>query len=228
MSDDTYRVGQEWRRDGAAMVIISGMLLGGLLALPHLPARVPTHWNAAGQVNGWSSPLGAVLPPPVIAMGLWLLLLFLPTIDPRQRNYVAFAGLYRGIRLGLVLLMALIEALTLAGPLGHPVHMALVLPLAVAALIVFVGNSLGRVRPNYFVGIRTPWTLSDPEVWRRTHRFSAPLFVIGGLVTAAGVLLPGSWRIAAALAGVGGAALAAVVYSYVAWRRAPHPPSSPD
>ncbi len=210
------------------MVIIVGMVVGGLLAVPHLPTRVPTHWNAAGQANGWSSPLVAVLTPPVIALGIWLLLLFLPTIDPRQRNYAAFASLYRGIRLGLVLLMALVEALTLTGPLGHPVHVALVLPLAVAALIVFLGNSLGRVRSNYFVGIRTPWTLSDPEVWRRTHRFAAPLFVLGGLVCAAGVLLPGSWRIVAMLVGVGGAALAAVVYSYVAWRRAPHRPSAPD
>ncbi len=82
-----------------------------------------------------------------------------------------------------------------------------------------MGNSLGRVRHNYFVGIRTPWTLANEEVWRRTHRFAAPIFVVDGLVAAVGLVLPAPWRLYPLLAGIGGAALASVVYSYAAFRR---------
>ncbi len=222
MSEDaptTYRVGTELRRDVAVPVVVALMLAVGLILLPHLPPRVVTHWNAAGQPNGWSAPLAAVLLPPALALGIWLLLLLLPAIDPRRANYATFLGFYRGLRLAVVLVAAAAQAATLWAAAGHGTGGLPLTQLVVAALFVFVGNSLGRVRPNYFVGIRTPWTLANEEVWRRTHRFAAPLFVAGGLVAALGIVLPAAWRVVALIVGVAGAAVVSVVYSYFAFRR---------
>lgn len=214
-----YRVAVEWRRDIVAPIMILLMLVGGAMAYPHLPARVPIHWNLAGEANRWSGPLFAVLFAPAMALAVWLLLLVLPAIDPRRENYAAFIGFYRTLRLGIVMIFAAVQALTLSAGLGRPEGRPDAVLLVVAALFVFIGNSLGRVRHNYFVGVRTPWTLANEEVWRRTHRFAGPLFVAAGLVGAVGLLLSAPWQLAPLLIGVAGVAVATVVYSYLAYRR---------
>jgi len=84
---------------------------------------------------------------------------------------------------------------------------------------VLLGNVMGQVRHNYFVGIRTPWTLADEEVWRRTHRMGGRLFVLGGLAIAAGGLVGGPWLVAAILTSLTVAGLGPVVYSYWIWRQ---------
>ncbi|MDA8336903.1 MAG: SdpI family protein [Peptococcaceae bacterium] len=163
-----------------------------IYAYPHLPVRVPVHWNWQGQANGWGSPFSGAFLTFFITVGLYLLLLVIPVIDPRRANYGRFEDTYRFLRLVLVLFLVALHWVTLAGALGWPVSMKQVTMTAVAALFLVLGNVMGRLKQTWFVGIRTPWTLSDDGVWTRTHRLGGRVWVVAGLVGIAGGLMSGA------------------------------------
>ncbi|MBE3584372.1 MAG: SdpI family protein [Limnochordaceae bacterium] len=179
-----YRLSwEEVRRDWPIWILLTGSVAAGLWAYPRLPERVPIHWDLQGRPNGWGSPFTAALGIPLLSIGIYLLMLVTPLIDPKRANYARFTGFYRGLRWGLVGVLTATYAAALAYGLGHPVDIGLFAALAVGLLWIYIGNSLGRVRYNYFVGIRTPWTLADETVWQRTHRVGGRLFVLTGLLT---------------------------------------------
>jgi immunity protein, SdpI family len=203
-----------------APAVIVAMLIFGLAVYGRLPARVPSHWDINGQVNDTMSRSWAVLLLPAITAGLWLLMLVLPRIDPRRASYPAFSGTYQLFLNALALFMAVLYVATLGTALGWPVSVPQIIGASTGLLFIVLGNELGRVKPNWFIGIRTPWTLSDPEVWRRTHRIGGRLFFAAGLlIVLASILLPASLSGVAVLIGGLGAALLSVGYSYLAWRQ---------
>ncbi|CAN5920655.1 hypothetical protein BH24BAC1_BH24BAC1_30840 [soil metagenome] len=162
-----------------------------LLALPvifllavgdQLPARVPIHWNVRGEADGYGSPFMLVL----LNVGLYLLLLLVPKIDPRKRNYALFQESYYKLRIILAVFVTLLTGTILLNGLGYAIDVARVVGLSVLLLLAFIGNYLTTIRPNWFVGIRTPWTLSNDTVWKRTHQLVGKLWFFGGL---AGFLL---------------------------------------
>lgn len=188
-----------------------------LWAYPHLPAQVATHFNLRGQPNGWSSrPVAAVLSP---ALGIVLALVFavLPHIDPRRANYALFGPTYWTIANAVLVFVAAVHVLSLGKALGWDVNMSRVTSLGVGGLFVLLGNLMTRIRPNWFVGIRTPWTLSSDTVWRKTHRVGGIAFVASGFCIAATALFASPWALYAAIAVAAAAALGSVVYSYVLW-----------
>jgi uncharacterized membrane protein len=140
-------------------------------------------------------------------------------IDPRRENYAKFQKTYdlvvnTALTMGLVL-----QGITIAAAAGAPLPLERVFPLLLAAVFVVIGNALPRARPNWWFGIRTPWTLSNDRVWERTHRVGGYLFVALGIAMAATIVLP--VNVAFVAMGILGAAaaLSAVIYSYVAWRQ---------
>jgi uncharacterized membrane protein len=192
----------------------------GLGALPFLPNPSPIHWNAAGEVDGYGSPLLAALLTPGIATLLVVLAPLLPRLDPRGRNYEAFRGTYELIMNGLLLFFTALQIVTLGYALGWPVSVPRVIGVGVGLLFALIGNELGRVQPNYFVGVRTPWTLADPEVWRRTHRVGGRVFAgVGVLIALSSLLLPLPPLAVVVIAGALGAAVFLFGYSYWLWRR---------
>jgi uncharacterized membrane protein len=191
----------------------------GILALPFLPAQVPSHWNIAGEVDGYSSPLTAALLTPALILALAVILPRLPKIDPRRENYAQFQGTYALTINAIALFLTALHLLTLAFALGAGFDLARLVFLGLGLLIAVIGNELGRVQPNYFMGIRTPWTLADDEVWRRTHRLGGRLLAVAGALTAlAALLLPLPVAAPLGLAFILGAAAFAVWYSYRVWR----------
>lgn len=191
----------------------------GILALPFLPAQVPSHWNIAGEVDGYSSPLTAALLTPALILALAVILPHLPKIDPRRENYAQFQGTYALTINAIALFLTALHLLTLAFALGAGFDLARLVFLGLGLLIAVIGNELGRVQPNYFMGIRTPWTLADDEVWRRTHRLGGRLLAVAGALTAlAALLLPLPVAAPLGLAFILGAAAFAVWYSYRVWR----------
>jgi uncharacterized membrane protein len=149
---------------------------------------------------------------------IWGFCYWLPAIDPRRANYTKFRGAYDLVVAAILGLMLIVHSAVLAVGLGVNVPLPVVISLAVGTMLMIVGNVLPRARPNWFFGIRTPWTLSSDRVWERTHRLGGRAMVVAGLIIAISGFTPPPWPgILIAVAAVG-AAVIPIVYSYVVWR----------
>lgn len=217
--DDKLSVRRAVRGDLPVLVLFLASLVAGLALYPRIQGPVPMHWNFQGQVDQMGSPLWAVLFFPLMAAGVYVLLLYLPVLDPRRANYSRFAPTMRLFRWTLVVSMTAIQWVSLAPGLGLPVDPSRWVRVLVGALFAVLGNSLGQLRSSYFVGIRTPWTLADDRVWQRTHRIGGRLLVVAGLVgVASGLLGNVSGSIVFGLA-LSVAVLYTIVFSYLEYRR---------
>jgi immunity protein, SdpI family len=151
--------------------------------------------------------------------GAWLLLRFLPRIDPRAPNYAKMQSTYDFMINAVLTLLLVVHAMVLAAGLGYAVPVARITPVLIGALFVTLGNVLPRARPNWWFGIRTPWTLSSDRVWARTHRVGGYAMTAAGIVILAGAALPGVWPFALFIVSAAVAAILPIVYSYLAWRQ---------
>jgi uncharacterized membrane protein len=199
------------------LAVIAAMLVFALAVFPRLPETIPTHWNFAGEADGWSPRFPSAFFMPGTALAIWLLALVLPRIDPRRERYPAFAETY-WLLIGLTLLfLAGMQVVVLGVALGWPLDVGRVVPAGTGLLFIGIGNVLPRVRSNWWMGIRTPWTLSSERVWQRTHRVGGRVFVAAGLLFVLVAVFPvGEWVIPAIIFG---AVLGTTAYSYFAWRR---------
>ncbi len=188
-------------------------------AWPHLPARMATHWNADFQADSWSSKAVAAGLFPGLVLVVWLGLPLLRRIDPKREQYAQWEPTFWLVLNILVLMLSVIEAAAIGYNLGWPVEMRQVMLWVMGLMFAGLGNYLPRVRPNWWIGIRTPWSLSSDVVWRETHRVGGKALVLGGLAMIAASFAPAA--IAGRL-GIGAllvALLVPTVYSYVLWRR---------
>ena len=207
--------------DASSAVLIAGMLLYGALSYATAPERYPMHWNLHGEVDRYGGRFEGLFAMPLIALGVWLVLRFVPRIDPGRANYANFIPAWATLQVAIIALLTAVHGFIQAAARGRAIEVRTVVPLAVGALFVVLGNLLGKLRPNWFFGIRTPWTLSSAESWNRTHRAGGWVFVLLGLLTmATAVVAPGrSILIMTGLVLLSSLGLA--VYSYVVWRRDP-------
>jgi len=205
------------RADVLGLALIGGVVVLAATLYGRLPATVPTHWNWAGQPDGFlPKPLGAFLLPLVAAV-TWAVLAVLPALSPRGFSMERFRGTYDVLRTTIVGFLVLVAMAQLLVAAGWRLRLDVVIPVAVGLLLAILGNYMGKVRRNFFVGIRTPWTLASEEVWLRTHRVAGKLFAAAGVLVAAGGLLgAGVWVLPLA---VGVAALGSVAVSYVYFRQ---------
>ena len=163
-------------------VILLAGLAGALVCLPSLPDQIPIHWNTAGEIDGWGSRASAFWLP-LVGLGCNLLFALLPKIDPRRENYSKFSGAYGAFRLIFSLFWTGMVLLTLYSAYAPgALEVGRLIPAAVGILFCVLGNYMPKFKPNYFVGIRTPWTLASENVWRRTHRLGGLLWFFGGLL----------------------------------------------
>lgn len=150
----------------------------------NFPPTVPTHWNIAGEVDGWGSKFVAAFVIPLIILGMYLMFLFLPLLDPKKERYSQFAKVYHVFKTILVVFMAIIYFITSFSGLGYNIPVATIIPILVGLLFVIIGNYMSKLKMNWFVGIKTPWTLSSEEVWNKTHRVGGKIFIISGIIIA--------------------------------------------
>jgi uncharacterized membrane protein len=191
-------------------------------AYGRLPETVATHWNLQGTPDGFSSRFWAVVGMPLVTLGLTGVFNVLPKVDPRRENYAKFLDSYWLIANAILVFTGVVHGLILANGLGYTVQVDRLLPVGVGLLLVFLGNYLTRIEPNWFIGVRTPWTLSSDAVWRKVHRTAGWLFVIGGLVIAVGAFAPRSAFVPLFIVTIVAAAGIPVVQSYVLWKREQH------
>jgi uncharacterized membrane protein len=142
-----------------------------------LPESMPVHFDVHGNPNGFGSRLVYVFMP----IGLYFLMLVLPKIDPRKANYVVFEGSYYRIRLIMAIFIGLLDSMVIWGVVSNNNVIHKLLPITIFLLLMLIGNYMGNFRPNYFVGIKVPWTLNSDEVWVRTHKLAGKLWFWGSL-----------------------------------------------
>lgn len=202
----------------AATAVVILVTLGlTLAAYPLLPPVIGSHWDASGTVNGWMiKEIGLVVVPFILLVCIGLFLL-LPRIDPLKDNYDRFRPWYNGFVLVFSLTLLAVQALIILGNMGYGVNIVLFFPVIFGLLFVYTGLMIRHAEPNWFVGIRTPWTLSSPDVWRKTHERGGLLFVIAGVVSCLGALA-GPSAIAFIIVPVLAVSAYTVVYSYLLFR----------
>jgi uncharacterized membrane protein len=183
------------------------------------PARIPTHWNARGEIDRWGSAVSVFILP-FAAVMVVALMAVLPRLDPRRANWNRFQPEVRVIVNVLVMFLAWVELATFGSHVfGWKIDEGRSTLAATGVLLMVIGNYLPRIRSNWFFGIRTPWTLSSERVWRETHRVGGRAFVAAGVMVALAMFAPASVADVAVAVTVGAAVVVPVAYSYLAWRR---------
>ena len=206
----------------AALIAI--MFAAACWGFSQLPANasIPIHFDGAGVVDGWGSPLTLFLLPGIAAFNC-MLMWALPRIDPRGQNLVRSARAHGVVWLAVTVVLALIQGIMVASALGIDQHRGTLLSVLIGGLLIVIGNVMGKIRWNSTVGIGTPWALADERVWDKTQRFGGRMLVGSGIVVVVSALSPalqphlGIVIIASVLA----ATLASFVQSYVYWRSDP-------
>jgi uncharacterized membrane protein len=201
---------------GAAAVILAAFA-GTVVAYPQLPAVVPLHWDAHGNVNGWGPKWSLFLYGPGLMALFVLLFSVLPWLSPKKFEIDSFRATYLYIMMTLVALLAYIHVLVLGAALGVALDMSRAIMGGVCLLIALMGNVLGKVRRNFYIGVRTPWTIANEQVWNATHRFAAKTFFAGGVAGLLAVILRAPFWVP--MSAILIAALSPVIYSLLFYKR---------
>jgi uncharacterized membrane protein len=209
-------------RNSLLLVGLGLMLLAvglSVWAYPLLPEVVPSHWDLAGHVNGYLPRFIAVAIVPAIAVLTSVLAIVLPAISPRNYRFGGAVNEYYEAMIAVLAMLVAVHFLLLrAEIMGKAPPIALIFAL-IGLLLAALGVLIGKVPKNFFMGIRTPWTLANDEVWLRTNRLASRLMVVGGLAIVVLSVLPPAWMIGAFVAIILIAALVPIVYSYALYKR---------
>jgi uncharacterized membrane protein len=186
---------------------------------PRLPEMVPTHWDARGHVNGYLPKPYGVYVLPFIMLVLHGFLWLVPRLS-RKTPRASVGRAYEAVHSITLAFLLFVTMVSLRAAAGEKIPIVQTIGVALGLLLIVIGNLLGKVRRNFFLGIRTPWTLANDEVWLRTHRLGGKTFVVGGVVVIVGVLLGANIGLCGAVALL--AALIPAAYSYLVYRRLQH------
>ncbi len=152
-----------------------------ILIYPALPEKIPTHWNIKGEIDAYGNKnfifLTALLP-----IIVYLLLIYIPEIDPRKNSYLKHQKTYTILINILIPFFILLQWISILSALGYELNISRIIPLAVGILLMVIGNYMGQIRPNYTFGIKLPWTLADETVWKKTHRVGGFVFILIGFI----------------------------------------------
>lgn len=184
--------------------------------------EMPGHWNFAGKADGYVNKTVGIYLLPVIALILYLSMLVIPKIEVYQKNLEGFDQQFWGFRVVLVFVMGAIYVATLLPSLGYwgNIDPVWIMVPAIALLFFYVGYMLNFTKRNYFIGVRTPWTLADEKIWEKTNHLASKLFWICGVLTLVSLISPADFRLWIILLPVVLAAIIATLYSLYEYKKA--------
>lgn len=184
-----------------------------------LPDQMASHWNTANQVDGYISRFWGAFLMPVVAVGMLLMFLVIPQIDPLKANIAKFRKYFNAFILLMVVFLVYLHILTILWNLGHDqFNMGSALLPALGLIFIFAGVMMRQAKRNFFIGIRTPWTLSSDFVWEKTHQLGSTLFIASGILALLGAFFV-EYAVWFILAPVLGATLFLFVYSYLLYQK---------
>lgn len=197
------------------MVVLISILIS-FFVYPLMPEQLATHWNSQGVADGFSGKWSTFLMPIVIT-AIAVLFTVLPMIDPLKKNIEKFRKYYEYFILILVLFFLVIQGQMLLWNLGYEISPNYVMPVGIGLLFFYIGVLCDHSKRNWFIGIRTPWTLSSEKVWEKTHKLGAVLFKLSGIIAIFGVL--SKYVLWFVLVPALLTALITIVYSYVIYKK---------
>jgi len=202
------------------LLMLVGATLTGLLLWNRLPDPMASHWGPNDEVNGYISKFWGVFLLPLITLGMFLLFRIIPSIDPLKANIAQFRDVFNLFISLIVAFMVYLYILTLRWNLGYTnFEMSKAMLPAMGILFFFIGYLLRKAKRNFFIGIRTPWTLSSDYVWDETHRLGSVLFMASGALAFIGSIFGGMLAFWFLFVPLIGSALITLVYSYVLYQR---------
>jgi uncharacterized membrane protein len=201
----------------AGVVMTAAALIYAWALYPALPELIPIHWNLRGEVDGWGDKQWAIYFMPGM-MALFIAMLYaLPGLSPGQFALEPFRETFNYVMVLCMALFGYLHVLMLQAALHPEVETGRLLITGLCLFFALTGNELREVRRNFWVGVRTPWTLASDEVWMATHRLAARLMVGAGMVGALGIWL--GMPVAQCFGLLMAALLVPVVYSYFLYQR---------
>ena len=205
---------KNWKTLLIASIVMLLPVLVGVILWDQLPEQMPSHWDAAGEIDGWTSKPLAVFGLPALMLAIYWVCVIGTSADPKKDNH---SGKVVQLILWIVpILSVVMHTATYAAALGKAVRMEMIMPIILGLIFTIIGNYLPKCRQNYTIGIKIPWTLNSEENWNKTHRFAGRLWVVCGLGIMVTGFLGGFWyAMTLTLLMV----LAPVLYSYLLHRR---------
>ena len=182
--------------------------------------EIPVHWGIDGTPDRYGSVTEGMATPPGVMLLVLTIMSVLKWLEPRQENLKRSNKARGWIALAVVMLMAVLEVGNVFIVEGHDVPMTRVVFVGVGLMFVIMGNFFGKIRSNFFIGVRTPWTLSSDEVWRQTHRLSGKIFMLAGaLLMPVAWIAPEGWLFYTMLFVMIPTILTPLVYSWWLWKK---------
>ena len=205
------------------MVLIAATIAFSAAVYTRLPDPMVIHWNTSGEPDGYGSRAFGTFLLPVTILFIWGMMLVIPKVDPRRANIEQFRETYDTLVIAIIAVTCLLQVGILGSALGWPISVGRLAPVAIGSLFIVLGTLMPRIRSNFFMGIRTPWTLSSETVWVRTHRVGGiAMIAVGLLLALAGLFGTRSWLFVA-IGGTGALVILVLVYSYFAWKAEQQP-----
>ncbi|PHC35569.1 hypothetical protein COF01_18700 [Bacillus pseudomycoides] len=201
-----------------AIILILTTCLIWAISWPYLPDTIAIHWSG-GTADEFSSKLTGMMSMVGIMIGCYVFLNVLQKIDPKKENYEKFSKALMMINNSLLVVLFIGNIDIITNGLGYKLFINRVPELLVGILFLIIGNYLPQCKPNFFVGMRNPWTLSNEEVWRKTHRFSGKVFVALGLMMMVSIVVPAEWRSYMMLTMILIAVVLTNGYSYILYKK---------
>jgi len=191
------------------------------LAYPDLPEQIPTHWNILGEIDQFAPKSTGTWMLPLMMLAMSMLFGLLPKLDPKKDKYVHFQKEWKIIQGTLISFFAYLQFAILYISTHPQTEMMPLMFIGLGSLFILLGNYLSKIRQNYFIGIKTPWTLSDEENWNKTHRYGSWCFVIAGILTLAEAFF--AWNAPVIIFGsIMLAAFLPMLYSFLLFKKAEH------
>ncbi|MCL4367409.1 SdpI family protein [Patescibacteria group bacterium] len=163
--------------------LIGLMIAGAILLYPELPSILPVHWGINGQADGFLPKTYAVWLLPGLALLVFGLFKILPSLDPKRDKYAFFKREWQIMQIAIIAFFAYMEFVTFYLALNPTMQIQHFIFIGLGLLFILIGNFLAKVRQNYFIGVKLPWTLASEDNWNKTHRFAGWCFVVAGIIT---------------------------------------------
>lgn len=215
----TIRTGLLW-----SGFIVALMLVVSVWALGKLPAgaQIPVHFGPDGTPDRYGSRFEGLFLLPLVTIGVALLMAVLPKIEPRRTNFLQSHKAYVAFWLVIMFVLAGVHGAAVGNAVGYDINVTIIVLTLVGAMFIVIGNFLGKIKSNFTMGVRTPWTLTSNLSWNKTHRLVGKLFVaLGVTMVLGGFVAPPIVMVWIVIAGSIGAIAVAAPYSYIVWRSDP-------